>query len=99
MEYRCFYCGHVGTEEDFDTEHFVSQKARGRRKGLSPLYDERGLYRVLPDTAEVCYKCNRSKRDLSMGDWARWLADHPDKWYPWEDGDRRWFIQWYLGLP
>lgn len=99
VEYRCFYCGHVGAEDDFETEHFVSREARKDIRGANHFIDERGIYAIFPDTAEVCYKCNRSKQEKSMGEWARWLANHPGKWYPWDDGDRRWFVQWYLGLP
>ena len=96
--YKCPYCNHRGPIQDFHKEHIVAKKQREVRT-RNVLLDEKGIYGVLPDTVPACKRCNLSKGAKSPGQWARWLKGHPDKWYPWPDGDRRRWMNLMLTLP
>ena len=97
--YKCRYCGHKGNKRTRHKDHPVPIKVREERS-RNPLArgHESGIYEVLPDTIDTCSKCNESKGAKTPGQWARWLQDHPDRWYPWEDGDRRPFINKFFHL-
>jgi len=96
--FKCPYCHHKGPPKDFHIEHIVAKKQRAERK-KRPLFNEKGIYDILPDTMPACGKCNQSKGAMSPGNWARWLKSHPDKWHPWPDGDRQRWMNMMLSMP